>query len=95
MASTSGAPGGGAIERLILFAGPPRSGKSTATDRLQADYTASRFFTTPTALLPVYARWLAVAGGYPARAHWLIETTAGTPELAPAATWPALCERLR
>jgi hypothetical protein len=61
---------------------------------LDHNRSAARYFATTPELLLIYDDWLARCAIHPLAAHWLVETTTGTPELTPLAGWADLRSRL-
>ena len=62
--------------------------------KLDQNRSAARYFATTPDLLRIYDDWLTRCESYPVAAHWLLETTAGAPELSPLAGWADLRRRL-
>lgn len=49
-----------------------------------------RIYSQPARLLPCYDEWIAYASGFPAKAHWIVDTGAQPPALRPESDWPTL-----
>jgi hypothetical protein len=52
-----------------------------------------RIYSQPSRLLPCYDEWIAFSSAFPAKAHWIVDTSAQPMELVPADDWPRLRAR--